>query len=79
MKRITSMLVCLLLFGFTAIYAQDIQLKGKITSAEDGSALPGVSVVVKGTSTGVATDVNGNFALTVPSDATVMISKFRGI
>jgi TonB-linked SusC/RagA family outer membrane protein len=74
MKRITSMLVCLFLFGFTAIFAQDIQLKGKITSADDGSALPGVSIVVKGTTTGVASDVNGNFTLTVPSDATIMVS-----
>jgi len=74
MKRITSMLVCLLLFGFTAIYAQDIQLKGKVTSAEDGSSLPGVSVVIKGTITGVATDLDGNFTLSVPSDATLMFS-----
>jgi TonB-linked SusC/RagA family outer membrane protein len=74
MKRITSMLVCLLLFGFTAIYAQDIQLKGKVTSADDGSALPGVSVVIKGTITGVATDLDGKYTLSVSSNATLMFS-----
>jgi TonB-linked SusC/RagA family outer membrane protein len=74
MKRITSMLVCLLIFGFTAIYAQDIQLKGKVTSAEDGSPLPGVSVVIKGTSTGIATDLDGNYTLVVPSGASLVFS-----
>ncbi|MBN1414170.1 MAG: SusC/RagA family TonB-linked outer membrane protein [Bacteroidales bacterium] len=74
MKRITSMLVCLLLFGIMAINAQDIQIRGKIISAEDGNPLPGVSVVIKGTLTGIATDVDGNFAMTVPSDATLVIS-----
>lgn len=74
MKRITSFLVCLLLYGFTALYAQDVQIKGKVTSAEDGEALPGVSVVIKGTQTGTATDANGNFVLTVPSNATLVIS-----
>jgi len=74
MKRITSMLVCLLLFGFSAIYAQDIQLKGKVTSAEDGSPVPGVSVIIKGTSTGIATDLDGNYTLEVPSGATLVYS-----
>ncbi len=74
MKRITSFLVCLLLYGFTALYAQDVQIKGKVTSAEDGEALPGVSVIIKGTQTGTATDANGNFVLTVPADATLVIS-----
>ena len=74
MKRITSMLVCLMLFGSIAIHAQDIQIKGTVTSAEDGSPVPGVSVVIKGTKTGMATDVNGTYSLTAPSDATLVFS-----
>lgn len=71
MKRITSILVCLAFMGLSA-FAQDIQITGKVTSAEDGTSLPGVSVVVKGTTTGTATDIDGNYAITAPSDAVLV-------
>jgi len=74
MKRITGMLVCLLLFGFTAIFAQDIQIRGTVTASEDGSALPGVYVKIKGTNAGTATDFEGKFQLTVASNATLVFS-----
>ena len=67
MKRILSLLVCLLLFGFDAAFGQDIQIKGTVTSAEDGSSLPGVYVKIKGTNTGTATDVDGNFQFSAPT------------
>ena len=68
MKRI--LLVCLtavLMFASGALWAQDLTVSGKITSSEDGSALPGVNVVVKGTTTGTVTDVNGSYSTTAPS------------
>jgi TonB-linked SusC/RagA family outer membrane protein len=74
MKRITSLLVCLLLFGFTAIFAQDIQIKGTVTTAEDGSPLPGAYVKIKGANTGTATDFEGKYQLTVPSNSTLVFS-----
>ena len=74
MKRTISFLVCLLLFGLTAIFAQDIQIKGTVTGADDGEPLPGVSVLVKGTTTGTATTVDGEYTLAVPSDATLVFS-----
>jgi TonB-linked SusC/RagA family outer membrane protein len=74
MKRITSLIVCLMLFSFFAVHAQDIQIKGTVTSIENGEPLPGVSVVVKGTRIGMATDVNGEYSMTVPSDATLVFS-----
>ena len=73
MKRITSLLVCLMLFSFTAMFAQDIQIKGTVTD-DNGEPLPGVSVVVKGTKIGMATDVNGEYSLSVPPDATIVFS-----
>jgi TonB-dependent starch-binding outer membrane protein SusC len=51
----------------------DIQVKGKVTS-EDGEPLPGVSVLVKGTSTGTATSADGTYQLTVPETATLVFS-----
>lgn len=73
MKRIASILVCLVMLGFNAL-AQDIQITGKVTSADDGSSLPGVSVVVKGTTTGTSTNIDGNFTITAPSEATLVFS-----
>ena len=56
-----------------AAYAQ-IKISGKVTDGTTGETLIGVSVKVKGTSTGTLTDVNGNFTLTVPDNATLVIS-----
>ncbi len=77
MKRITSIIVYLLLFGYYAI-AQDIQVTGKVTSAEDGSILPGVSVYVKGTTTGTTTDINGSYTMKAPADA-ILVYSFVGM
>ena len=74
MKKIASFIVCLVFFGFNVILAQDIQISGNVTSADDGSSLPGVSVIVQGTSVGTATDVDGNYSITVPPDAILVFS-----
>ena len=52
---------------------QDIRITGKI-AGENGEALSGVSVTVKGTSRGTTTDNNGDFTLTVPENAILVIS-----
>lgn len=49
-------------------------MSGKVSAAEDGSALPGVNVVVKGTTNGTVTDSEGNYSLTVPSNPVLVIS-----
>ncbi|MBT1700667.1 SusC/RagA family TonB-linked outer membrane protein [Fulvivirgaceae bacterium PWU4] len=59
--------------AFTAaLYAQST-VSGTITD-ETGAALPGVSLLVKGTSTGTSTDNDGKYSISVPSDATLVIS-----
>lgn len=74
MKKLLSVLF-LLSFSLAAVYAQDIQVKGTVISATDNEPLPGVNVSVKGnTSIGTITDFDGNFILSVPSDATLQIS-----
>lgn len=60
-------------------YAQDRTVSGKVTSAESGEALPGVNVIVKGTSQGTVTDVDGNYRLGVPSDANTLTFSFIGL
>jgi TonB-linked SusC/RagA family outer membrane protein len=60
------------------VYAQERTVSGKVTSVEDNSPLPGVSVVLKGTTIGTATDVNGSYTLQVPTDA-VLVFSFIGM
>ncbi len=54
-------------------------VSGIVTDAEDGSPLPGVSVIVKGTSVGTQTDGGGNYSLTLPNNATTIIFSFIGM
>jgi TonB-linked SusC/RagA family outer membrane protein len=49
-----------------------------VTTAEDGLAFPGVSVFVKGTTVGVITDSNGNYSLSIPSEAETLVFSFIG-
>lgn len=74
MRRIVLVLT-ILLVSCSWVYAQERSVSGKVTT-EDGSPLPGITVQVKGTSTGSATDANGNFKLSVPLNATLV---FRGV
>ncbi len=74
MKRILSLFVCLLFFGTIAIYGQAIQIKGTVTSADDGSPIPGAYVKIKGTNTGTTTDLNGSYSISVSSETTLVFS-----
>ncbi len=71
----------LLLFGFAIsfVFAQDRTITGTVTSAEDGTSLPGVSVVIRGTVTGTITDVDGNYSLAIPDDAVKLMFTYIGM
>jgi TonB-linked SusC/RagA family outer membrane protein len=73
MKKLLLLLVALFM-GVLTIFAQTKQITGKVSSAEDGSPIPGVSVVVKGTTNGTTTNIDGEFALTVPENETLVFS-----
>jgi TonB-dependent starch-binding outer membrane protein SusC len=74
MRKFTILFLGLMLVLTTLAFGQERVITGKITSGEDGSPLPGASVVVKGTTTGTTTDVDGNYALSVPVDGILLIS-----
>lgn len=65
--------VLLLSFSLTA-WAQGQKVSGKVTSADDGSSLPGVNVLEKGTTNGAVTDADGNFTISVGTNATLVFS-----
>ncbi|WP_226391067.1 SusC/RagA family TonB-linked outer membrane protein [Penaeicola halotolerans] len=74
----------LLLFSFlllfsTGLYAQSRVVTGKVTSSEDGQPIPGVGVQVKGTTTGVPTDLDGSFRIEIPSSESVLVFKALGM
>jgi hypothetical protein len=73
MKRLLLLSAMLVALVTSVGYAQRT-VSGKVTSGEDGSPLPGVSVVVKGTSTGTTTDVEGNYKISAPDNATLVFS-----
>ncbi|MGY4538746.1 TonB-linked SusC/RagA family outer membrane protein [Mucilaginibacter sp. UYNi724] len=69
-----------LLFCFVSQgYAQTLRLTGKVTQKVDGQALPGASVTVKGTTMGVVTDINGNYALNMPQSGGTIVVSFVGM
>lgn len=71
-KYLLSMLM--LCMSLTTIYAQERQVKGKVTDANDGSGMPGVTVGVKGTTKGVITDGEGMYTVSVATGATLVFS-----
>ncbi|MDJ1501311.1 SusC/RagA family TonB-linked outer membrane protein [Xanthocytophaga agilis] len=73
MKKLLSFLM-LFLLSIGALFAQDRTITGKVTDATDGTPLPGVSVIVKGTTTGTTSNANGDFQISAPSDATLTFS-----
>lgn len=72
------LLFTFLLFAFSAVYAQNRQITGKVAD-KSGEALIGVSVTLKGTTQGVGTDVKGNFKISVPAAGSpVLVLKYIG-
>jgi len=66
-------LTVLLVFGTLVSFAQQT-VSGKVTAADDGSGIPGVNILEKGTSNGTVTDSDGNFRISVGSNATLVFS-----
>lgn len=74
------LLVCFtLVFALGTAWAQERVVTGKVTSTEDGSGLPGVNVVLKGTTNGTVTDANGSYSITVPAAGGSLVFSFIGL
>jgi hypothetical protein len=64
------------IYGISTLKVRTV--KGSVVS-EDGEPLPGVNVVVKGTTVGTVTDGQGNYSLTLPNDAVTLVFSFVGL
>ncbi len=69
-----GLFVLLTFMGLQIVTAQSKQISGTITSAEDGLGMPGVSVVLKGTTIGASTDIDGRYSLKAKSTDVLLIS-----
>jgi len=77
MKKIwVYLIVVFVLLSFDNI--QERTITGKVTATVDGSPIPGVNVLIKGTSTGTVTDVAGNYQIKVPATRDVLVFSFIG-
>ncbi|RUA29799.1 MAG: TonB-dependent receptor [Bacteroidetes bacterium] len=77
MKKI--LLTCFMLVFVLHAWAQDRTVSGTVTDAETGEALPGVNVLLKGTGTGITTDLDGNYKISVPSEGGALVFTFIGM
>lgn len=63
----------------TSITSEQKRIISGTVNDTKGSALPGVSVVVKGTTTGTVTDMDGKFSLSIPTDSKILVFSFIGM
>lgn len=79
MRKLTIWLMGLFFITSLNLANAQTSVSGTVSSADDGSTLPGVSVVIEGTSLGTTTDMDGKFTLSVPDGATALIFSFVGM
>jgi len=79
MRKISLLLVFLGFIGLQVVFAQTRQITGIVTSGDDGTSIPGVSVAMKGSTLGTITDIDGKFTLKVPTNAKTLIVSFVGM
>ncbi len=77
MKKILGIFSLLLLTG-SLVMGQTVQITGNVKGSEDGLAMPGVFVQVKGTTIGTITGLDGNYTIAVPSSAQSLVFSFVG-
>lgn len=72
MKNILQ--ICIVFFLSIQLSAQEKEISGTVTTASDGLPLPGASVIIKGTSTGIQTDFDGKYTITANSGDILVVS-----
>ncbi|WP_159452042.1 SusC/RagA family TonB-linked outer membrane protein [Hymenobacter roseosalivarius] len=73
MKKILLMSFLLIVTLLQQVTAQDRSISGRVTDRQTGEGLPGVTILVKGTSNGISTNSDGTFTLAVPSTGTTLV------
>ncbi|SHF87144.1 TonB-linked outer membrane protein, SusC/RagA family [Mariniphaga anaerophila] len=79
MKKIALMLFGIAMLGMLSVEAQVRRITGTVTSADDGNPIPGVSIMVEGTTLGTITNIDGFYQVDVPDDAGKLVFSFVGM
>lgn len=79
MKHKLRYLTVLLCFSMFIAKAQERTVTGTVTSSEDLETVPGVNVVVKGTTIGTITDMDGKYTIDIPSDESTLVFSYIGL
>ena len=80
MRRKLMLLISCLVVWVGMVNAQVTKVTGTVTSSEDGLPVVGASVLVKGTTVGTVTDIDGNFSIpNIPESANTLIVSFIGM
>ncbi|PIQ26429.1 MAG: SusC/RagA family TonB-linked outer membrane protein, partial [Bacteroidetes bacterium CG18_big_fil_WC_8_21_14_2_50_41_14] len=67
------------LFAGFQLFSQQRTITGTVTDNSDGSTLPGVAILAKGTTNGTVTDINGKYSLSVDESVKVLVFSFMGM
>src|SRR5690554_2865814 len=73
-----NLFIVLLFLSFSIAKAQERSITGQVTAAESGEPIPGVSVLIQGTSSGTITDLDGNYTLPLTQGATTLVFSYLG-
>ncbi len=77
--RKSFLILSMTLGFFGALWAQNRTITGKVTSATDGQPMPGVNVTLKDATTGVSTNGEGGYRITVPNGKVTLVFSFVGM
>ena len=74
-----SISIALVIFSFGFIAPEERTITGKVTAADDGKGLPGVSVVLKNSNSAATTDAQGSYLLKIPAKGGILVFSFIGM
>ena len=76
--KLTFLFFLLMMVASAVSYAQSGRITGKVTG-EDGAGLPGVAILIQGTTQGTVTDFDGNYVLTSVPENAILVFSFMGM
>jgi TonB-linked SusC/RagA family outer membrane protein len=77
MRKLSLLMLLLLLT--CVVHGQNTTVTGKVTAADDGSEIPGVSILVKGTTSGTTSGTDGSYTIDLPAGGKILIFSFVGL
>lgn len=78
MRKVLFFGLVMLLTLVSQAWVQNRTVSGKVTDRSNGDALPGVAVLVKGTTVGTTTSVDGTYSISLPEGSNTLVFRFIG-